>query len=60
MAQRKLICPKCGSEMNHHADKLVYPTNVEDTHRAHPDLGGIVEETHGCPACGAVVSRRAG
>ena len=24
MASRKMICPKCGNEMNHHADKLIY------------------------------------
>jgi ribosomal protein S27AE len=59
MANRKLICPKCGVEMNHHADKLVYPANLDDTRPAHTDLGGVVEETHGCPGCAAVESRRA-
>ena len=58
MANRKLICPKCGDEMNHHADKLVYTANLDDAHRAHTDLGGVVEETHGCPGCGAVESCR--
>ena len=24
MAKSKMICPKCGNEMNHHADKLIY------------------------------------
>lgn len=60
MAKRKLICPKCGGEMNHHADKLVYPAIPDDTHQDHSDLGGVVEETHGCPKCGTVESRRAG
>jgi ribosomal protein S27AE len=59
MPNSKMICLKCGDEMNHHADKLVYPANPDDTHQAHTDLGGVVEETHGCPGCGAVVSRRA-
>jgi ribosomal protein S27AE len=58
MANNRLICPKCGDEMNHHANKLVYPANPNDAHR-HADLGGVVEETHGCPGCGAVESRRA-
>jgi rubrerythrin len=59
MANRKWICPKCGDEMNHHADKLVYPTNTDELHQTHPDLGAVVEETHDCPGCGAVESRRA-
>ena len=30
----KMICPDCGAEMNHHADKLVYedPTNPQRFH----------------------------
>ena len=57
MATRKMICPKCGDEMNHHADKLVYPANPDEVRRS--ELGGMVEETHACPGCGAVESRRA-
>ena len=56
MTKRKLICPKCGDEMNHHADKLVYQANPEKS-RMDSDLGGIIEETHACPGCGAVASR---
>ncbi len=54
-----MICPECGDEMNHHADKLVYPTNPAEIQRNHAVLGGILEETHACPGCGAVESRRA-
>jgi predicted RNA-binding Zn-ribbon protein involved in translation (DUF1610 family) len=59
MANCKMICPNCGGEMNHHADKLVYPANPDDTHQRFSELGGDVEETHACPGCGAVESRRA-
>ena len=59
MANNKLICSKCGSEMNHHADKLVYPANPDDTHQTSSELGAVLEETHACPGCGAVESRRA-
>lgn len=59
MANRKMICSECGDEMNHHADKLVYPANPDDDREALSDLGGLIEETHGCPGCGAVASRRA-
>jgi predicted RNA-binding Zn-ribbon protein involved in translation (DUF1610 family) len=56
----KMICPKCGAEMNHHADKLIYPASTEDVKKINAALGGMIEETHGCPACGAVESRRSG
>ena len=59
MANRKLICPECGEEMNHHADKVVYCANPHEVRQTHADLGGILEETHACPGCGAVESRRA-
>jgi ribosomal protein S27AE len=61
MAQEKeqMICSKCGAEMNHHADKLVEPQSTADTRYVNPALGGVIEETHGCPACGNVESRRA-
>ena len=51
-----MICPSCGSEMNHHAEKLVLPTGPADV--VDPVLGGVVEEVHACPACGAMASRR--
>lgn len=62
MAQQKtkMICPKCDAEMNHHADKLIDPVKPEDLRQVNPALGGIIEETHCCPQCGDVASRRAG
>jgi ribosomal protein S27AE len=56
--KRKMICPECGAEMNHHADKLVY--GLKHGEKLDPSLGGVVEETHCCPGCGAVESRRVG
>ena len=53
-------CPRCGAEMNHHADKLVEPTTAEEAERMDPELGGVIEEMLACPACGYVDSRRAG
>jgi NMD protein affecting ribosome stability and mRNA decay len=55
----KMICPKCGDEMNHHADKLVHPATPEEARQIDPALGGLIEETHCCAGCGAVESRRA-
>ena len=56
--ENKMICPKCGDEMNHHADKLVYLSSPEDAKEMNAALGGVIEETHSCPGCGAVESRR--
>jgi predicted RNA-binding Zn-ribbon protein involved in translation (DUF1610 family) len=54
----KLRCPKCGAEMNRHAEKLVYSDSLPDAARIDPALGGLIEETHACPGCGNVESRR--
>jgi predicted RNA-binding Zn-ribbon protein involved in translation (DUF1610 family) len=59
MATSKMICPKCGNEMNHHADKLVYSGDAPPAPSFDLALGGSIEETHNCPACGAVASRSA-
>jgi ribosomal protein S27AE len=56
--KNKMICPKCGDEMNHHADKLVDPITPEERKHINPALGGLIEETHQCPSCGGVESRR--
>jgi hypothetical protein len=51
-------CPKCGAEMNRHAEKLVYSDSAADAGRIDPALGGLIEETHACRRCGNVESRR--
>jgi predicted RNA-binding Zn-ribbon protein involved in translation (DUF1610 family) len=55
----KMICPNCGAEMNHHADKLVDPITEEDRRHFNPNLGGVVNEIYYCPSCGGVESRQA-
>ena len=57
MANSKMICPKCGDEMNHHADKLIYSTERNKAENIDPSLGGLIEETHNCPGCGVIASR---
>jgi ribosomal protein S27AE len=57
-ATARLRCPKCGAQMNRHAEKLVYADNASDAQRADPFLGGLLEETHACPRCGNVEARR--
>ena len=56
--QTRMRCPKCGAEMNRHAEKLVYPSSAAEAHLADDQLGGLIEETHACPACGNVEVRR--
>ena len=55
----KMICQRCGVEMNHHCDKLVYTTDPEEAGGRDPSLGGFIEEIHTCPECGAAASRHA-
>jgi len=43
--------------MVHHADKLVDPTDKAELRRIDPALGGVVQQTHGCPNCGNVKFR---
>ena len=55
----KMICPACGAEMNHHAEKVDYTAALDDPEAVDSDLGGILEEVHTCPDCGSVETRRA-
>lgn len=54
----RLRCPKCGAEMNRHAEKLVHPETTAEARRVDPGLGGLLEETHACPQCGNIEARR--
>lgn len=56
---RKMICPVCRVEMNHHSDKLVYATDLPQAGAIDPHLGGFIEEFHTCPKCGSGASRHA-
>ena len=44
----RLQCPRCGVEMNRHAEKPVYAESA----------GELLEEIHACARCGNVESRR--
>ncbi len=54
----KLRCAACGAEMNRHAEKLVHPDTPAELRMVDAALGGLIEETHACPGCGNVQSRR--
>jgi hypothetical protein len=44
--------------MNRHAEKLVHPCGTAELRLVDAALGGLLEETHACPGCGNVESRR--
>ena len=52
---KKLICPICGSEMNHHAMKIEF--GEETLLRSSIHLGGVLNEVHTCPNCGHIELR---
>jgi NAD(P)H-dependent FMN reductase len=58
-AEAPMRCTECGAEMNHHAEKVLRAVDPADESSVDPALGGIVEELHSCPACGANAWRRA-
>lgn len=55
--RQKMICPKCGHEMNHHSEKVDYTAALEDPKSFDPVFGGILEEIHFCPNCGSTATR---
>jgi len=48
-------CPRCGSPMNHHADKVFQVHDADSS--TQKTFGGAVVEIHSCLACGAVATR---
>jgi hypothetical protein len=44
-----MTCPRCGADMNHQADKLVYPVTKEEAARMTVALDGVIEEVFACP-----------
>jgi ribosomal protein S27AE len=51
MSTEKMNCPKCGTLMNHHADKPDRSTALAESQTVDLELAGILE-VHACPACG--------
>lgn len=49
----KMRCPKCGAEMNLHAQKIVYRGSGAEEGDA---VNEGVMEFHACPQCGAAAS----
>jgi ribosomal protein S27AE len=56
----RMICPECGVEMRHHAEKIDYSSAIDEAYAFEAELGGVLEEIHSCPECGKTSARRAG
>jgi len=50
---KTMKCPKCGAEMNLHAQKLIQGTNDSDS-----DTAEALHEFYACHQCGAAASRK--
>jgi ribosomal protein S27AE len=48
--KRKLVCAKCGAEMNNHASKIDYDFTYPEL--IDPAFGGVLKDAHYCPQCG--------
>jgi ribosomal protein S27AE len=55
VSEGKMVCPKCGSVMNFHGEKVMLSSPEESGYNR--ALGGVLQEFHSCPNCGAGTSR---
>ena len=58
MTRPQMTCPKCGTPMNHQAEKLVQPATVEEAAALTTAYDGLLLLVFACPACGWIESRR--
>ena len=58
MTRPRMTCPKCGTPMNHQAEKLVQAVTEEEAAAQSVALDGLLELVFACPACGWIDSRR--
>lgn len=55
----RLLCPRCGGEMNRHAEKIDYGADPAGP-SFDPVLGASLMEFHTCPGCKYIVERAVG
>ena len=57
-AVARVLCPRCGSPMNFHAEKIDFGSvPVASAAFADESLGGVLAEFHTCPGCRYVLER---
>jgi endogenous inhibitor of DNA gyrase (YacG/DUF329 family) len=57
-ASGRVICPRCGTETNRHAEKIDYSADPAGP-MFDAALGGSLMEFHTCPGCKHIVERNA-
>ncbi len=57
MASTKMKCPKCGADMNFHAQKIVHGLTSDSAESEEDSSNTALLEFHACPNCGAAASR---
>ncbi|MBV9209383.1 MAG: hypothetical protein JOZ52_02075 [Acidobacteria bacterium] len=57
--EQKMLCPDCGAEMNHHANKIDYSNGDDEAAVRDEIFGGVLQEAHSCPECGQTALREA-
>lgn len=58
MSKERINCPKCGTQMNHHADKPDRSATLTEPETVDPQLVGILA-VHTCPSCRNTEVRKA-
>lgn len=58
MTRPTMSCPKCGTPMNHQAEKLVHPVTDEEISSQSAAFDGVLLQIFACPRCGWIESRR--
>ena len=57
--EQTMTCSKCGTQMNHHAEKIDYTVDGRDDEPFDSELGGVLKRIHTCPKCGNVQTQSA-
>ena len=47
----RIRCPRCGAEMNRHAEKVDFSAARGRMDSLENELGGSITEIHTCPGC---------
>ena len=56
---QQMMCPFCGAQMNHHADKVDVSSARDGLTVTDRTLDGILHNVYACPNCGNIEMRRA-
>jgi len=55
---QQMMCPRCGAQMNHHAEKVEFSSVRDGLTATDRTLDGILQNVYACPNCGGIEMRR--